>query len=94
MTKPKLEFASTKKIDQLHKEISEIMWQIASMMKEPDESEEEWLQYAFVSDESRLIEFLFEESEVLELRDRLKLPTLDWRDLFIDVALALRHKRA
>ena len=94
MTKPQLEFASTNRIDRLHKEVSEIMWQIASMMKEPDESEEEWLQYAFVSDESRLLEFLSEESEVIELRNRLKLPTLDWRDFFIDVALAIRHKRA
>ena len=29
-------------------------------MKEPEEIEEEWLSYTFVSDESRIADFLFE----------------------------------
>ena len=73
--------------------MNELLQHIAAMMKEPEETEDDWLKYCFVSDESSLGDF-FLEDELAELSVRIGISSLRLRDLLCDVAIALHHKKS
>jgi hypothetical protein len=89
----RIEIASTAKIEEFPKEVESLLRHLAAILKEPEESEEEWLSYAFVSDESRIADFINEE-ELICLRNQIGLPDLAMCDLMCDVALALHDARS
>jgi hypothetical protein len=93
MTK-RIEFASTTRLDLFEDELPQIVRSLATIMKEPEDTEEDWIEYCFISDESRVVEFLYEEAELLKLRALLDLPSLAKDDLFVDVAEALHRRRS
>ena len=94
LTKKKIEYASTVRIEALRPEVDEILRHVAQLLKEPEESEDDWLDYVFVSDESRLADFISTDLELQELRVHLANPTLERREFICAIALALRKKRA
>jgi len=94
MSNKKIEFAPAIKVEGLLTEVDELLRQLALLLKDPEESEDDWLDYVFVSDESRISDFLHTESELAEIRERLELPELKMRDLISDAALALRNKKS
>jgi len=67
---------------------------IAGLLKEPEESEDEWLNYVIVTDQSRIADFLHADSELAEVRERLGLPELKMLDFICDAALALRRRKS
>jgi hypothetical protein len=86
MAEKRFEFASTKRVDEFLEEVSELLRCFASILKEPEDTEEEWLSYAFVSDESRLADFFYEDSELKRIEKCCGLSGLKMRDLICDVA--------
>lgn len=91
MAKRKIEFASTERVDELSEEVSSLLRWFAAILKEPEDTEEEWLSYTFVSDESRLADFFQEESELTQLEKLCSVSDLKMRDLICDVAYAIRQ---
>ncbi len=94
MTSKKIVYAATIMVEELRTEVDEILRHIAQLLKEPDESEDDWLGCVFVSDESRIADFISTELELQELRVRLAVPELSRRDFICAIALAIRKKRA
>ena len=84
----KIEFATTDRVNESPEEMSELLRHIAALLKEPDESEEDWLRDCFVSDESRLADFFYEDRELVELGRRIVVSGLRMKDLVCDVAVA------
>lgn len=93
MAEKRVEFASTKRVDEFREEVSELLRCIASILKEPGDTEDEWLSYAFVSDESRLADFFYEDSELAQLERLCGMNGLKMRDLICDVADALHQRK-
>jgi hypothetical protein len=87
MTKKTIEFAPAIRVDTLRLEVDALLQELAWLFKDPDESPDDWLQYVFVSDESRLDDFLSTDSELQELRQRLALPEIKMLDSLCDVAV-------
>jgi len=94
MITKKIVYASALRVEELRPEVDEILRHIAQLLKEPGESEDDWLDYVFVSDESRLGDFISTESDLFEFRARLGMPELNKRDAICAIALALRSKQA
>jgi hypothetical protein len=94
MSDKKIEFAPAVKVESLRTEVDELLRHIASLLIEPDESVDEWLEYVFVSDESTLADFLPEDTYLVELRERLAMPELTMQDSIYEVALALSGKKS
>lgn len=89
----KIVYAESIRIETLRPEVDEILKQVAQLLKESDESEEDWLAWVFVSDESRLADFTHADSDVRKLQASLDLPELRTRDAICDIALALRNRK-
>ena len=94
MTTKKIVYAAAVRVEELRPEVNEILRHIAQLLKEPDESEDDWLDCVFVSDESRLADFISNDLELQELRSRLGIPELNRRDLICAMAFALRSRQA
>ena len=94
MSDKKIEFASAIRVESLRPEVDGLLRHIARFLKEPNESDDDWLDYVFVSDESSLADFLSEDSELVELRESLVMPELTIQDSICDVALALRGRKS
>jgi hypothetical protein len=86
-------YAAAVRVEALWPEVDELLRQMAHLFKEPNEPEDDWLDYVFVSDESHLADFLSADSELAALRERLAMPELAMRDSICNVALALRGKK-
>jgi len=86
-------FASTSKINQFQTEVDELILTIAPFMIGPDEDVQDWASSVFVSDESRLGDFLSHESDLPALSEKLGLPLLQRRDLIGSVAELLHQKK-
>ncbi len=89
----RITFASTSKIDQFQTEVDELILAIAPFMIEPNEDEQDWADSVFVSDESRLGDFLSQESDLPALSEKLGLPLLERRDLIGTVAELLHQSK-
>lgn len=87
------DFASTSRLDLLRPELNTILYEIALIRKEPEDTVEGWLEWCFVSDESCLLEFVSEESELNALRKSLNLPSLSVRDSFVELASQLKRRK-
>jgi hypothetical protein len=93
MAEKRVDFASTKKVDEFPEEVSELLRFFASVLKEPEDTEEEWLSYAFVSDESRLADFFYQDCELTQLEKLSGIDNLKMRDLICDVACTLHQTK-
>lgn len=93
MAEKRFEFASTKWVDEFREEAIELLRCFASILNEPEETEEEWLSYTFVSDKSRLADFFYEDSELTRLETLSGIKGLKMRDLICDVAYALHQSK-
>jgi hypothetical protein len=91
MAEKMIGFASTTRVDEFCEEVSELLRWFASILKEPEDTEDEWLSSTFVSDESRLADFFYLDSELEQLEKLSGINGLEMRDLLCDVAHALRQ---
>ena len=64
MTTRKIVFAEAIRVEEFRPEVNEILRHIAQLLKEPDASEDDWLDCVFVSDESRLADFISKDQEL------------------------------
>jgi len=89
----KIEFASGEKVRHFQPEVDELIFEIAAFMVEPGEDVADWASYVFVSDESRLGDFLSSADELKMLGDKLGLPALQRSDFVREVAEMLHQMR-
>ncbi len=94
MSAIKIVCAAAIRVEELRPEVNTVLRYIAQLLKECDESEGDWLDYVFVSDESRLGDFISSDLELQALRSHLAIPELDTRDTICAIAFALRKNRA
>ncbi len=93
MSKMRFESASTTRVNEVREEVSELLRYFASILKGPEDTEDEWLSYTFISDESRLADFFYEDSELIQLQKLSGINGLKMRDLICDVAYLLHQSK-
>jgi hypothetical protein len=93
LTMKKVVFAANGKIRAYRTEVDELLLAIAVYMIEPGEDDEDWARDAFVSDESRIGDFLSFDPEVKLLSESLGLPQLSRKDFICDVAETLHQRK-
>ncbi len=91
--KKRIEFASTYRVVEYQEAMNDLLRHIAAMMKDPETTDDDWLKYCFVSDESSLGHF-FLEDELAELSTRVGISGLRRKDLLCDVAVAVHQKKS
>jgi len=89
----KVVFAAGGKIRAFQTEVDELLLSIAVYMIKPGDDVEEWVRDVFVSDESRLGDFLAFDPEVRLLSEGLGLPHLTRKDLICDLAETLCQRK-
>ena len=88
----KVVFAAGRKIRAFRTEVDKLLLMIAVYMVEPGDEVEEWTRNIFVSDESRIGDFLAFDSVNL-LSKTLDLPQLSGKDFICDVAETLHQRK-
>jgi hypothetical protein len=89
----KIVYAPGNKIRLFQAEVDELILAIAAFMIEPGEDVADWANSVFVSDESRVGDFLYSGFDLGLLAERLGLPPLEHKDLVSDVAETLHQMR-
>jgi hypothetical protein len=87
-----VKFAPFNRVEEYRAEIDQLLLAITKYMIEEGESPEEWVDFTFVSNESSLGDFLCSEEDLASLAVDLRLHSLGFRDLLVDVAITMRQR--